>query len=95
MTGRFGRSTETHFNDSPVTARATSDHVYYDKMNALLASMQASHQKKMFEMCGVDIQSQAAYEMAVQGPLRPAESNIPLIYGLRCIEFKKPYFTIG
>lgn len=46
-------------------------------------------------MCGVDIQSQAAFELAVQGPLRPAESSIPLIYSMRCIDFKKPHFTIG
>lgn len=49
----------------------------------------------MFDLCGVDIQSQTAYEMAISGPLRPAQSNIPLIYGLRCIEFGKSYFTIG
>ena len=95
VTGRLGRSTETHFNDSPVTSRASYDHIYIDKMNRLLTSMQASHQKKMYEMCGVDLQSQAAYELAVQGPIRPAESKTPLIYGMRCIDFKKEYFTIG
>lgn len=95
VTGILGRSTESHFGDSAVTLRASFDHVHLIKMNSLLASMQASHQKKMFEMCGVDIQSQAAYELAAQGPIRPDESNIPLIYSMRCIDFKKPYFTIG
>lgn len=57
--------------------------------------MQASHQKKMYEMCGVDLQSQAAYDLAVQGPIRPMVTNIPLIYGIRCIEFRRPYFKIG
>ena len=95
LTGRFGRSTESHFNDSPVTARATYDHIGNDKINGLVSSMQASHQKKMYEMCGVDLQSQAAYDLAVQGPIRPMVTNIPLIYGIRCIEFKRPYFTIG
>lgn len=64
-------------------------------MNSLLASLQASHQKKMFELSGVDIQSQAAFELAVQGPLRPTVTNVPLIYSMRCIDFRKPYFTIG
>lgn len=95
VTGRFGRSTESHFNDSPVTVRASFEHVNLNKLNSLLSSLQASHQKKMFELCGVDIQTQAAFELAVQGPLRPTVSNIPLIYSLRCIDFKKPYFTIG
>ena len=49
----------------------------------------------MFELCGVDVQSQAAFELAVQGPLRPAVNKVPLIYSFRCIDFKKPHFTIG
>jgi mitochondrial mRNA pseudouridine synthase TRUB2 len=95
VTGRFGRATESHFSDSPVTMRATFDHISLNKINSYLASMESSHQKKMFELCGVDLQSQAAFELAVQGPLRPAVSNIPLLYSIRCIEYKKPYFTLG
>lgn len=95
VTGRLGRSTESHFNDSPVTVRASFEHVTLGKMSSYLSSLQASHQKKMFELCGVDIQTQAAYELAVQGPLRPSVSNVPLIYSIRCIEFQKPHFTIG
>lgn len=90
----MGRSTETHFRDSPVTARATYSHVYPEKVSSLLSSMQASHQKKMFELCSVDLQSQAAYELAVKGLIRPAVSNIPLLYGIKCIDFKRPEFTI-
>lgn len=95
LTGRLGRATESHFNDSPVTLRASCEHVSLGKMNSFLSSLQASHQKKMYELCGVDIQSQTAYELAVQGPLRPSVSNIPLIYSMRCIDFQKPHFTIG
>lgn len=95
IAGRFGMSTESHFNDSAATLRASFDHVTMNKLNSLLASLQASHQKKMFELCGVDIQSEAAFELAVEGPLRPSVSNIPLVYSLRCIAFSKPNFTIG
>lgn len=94
-TGKFGKATETHFNDSPITALATFDHIYEDKLNSCLSSIQTSHQKKMFELCGVDLQSQTAFELAAKGPLRPIKENVPLIYSMRCIEFKKPYFTIG
>jgi mitochondrial mRNA pseudouridine synthase TRUB2 len=78
-----------------VTVRASFDHIHLAKINAFLASLQASHQKKMFELCGVDVQSQTAYELAVQGPLRPSTSDVPLIYSLRCIDLRRPYFTIG
>ncbi|CRK97808.1 CLUMA_CG011184, isoform A [Clunio marinus] len=94
ITGKLGIATESHFNDSPVTIRASFDHVTLNKTNSFLASLQASHQKKMFDICGVDIQSQAAYELATGGPIRPALSKVPLIYSMKCIEFKKPYFTI-
>lgn len=95
MTGKFGRATESHLSDSPVTMRATFDHVYLPKLNSLLASLQASHQKKMFEVCGVDIQSQAAFDLAAQGPIRPADSSIPIIYSMKCIDYRKYQFTIG
>lgn len=58
--------------------------------------MQASHQKKMFEMSGVDMQSQAAYELACRGLIRPVKNDVPLLYGIRCISFKRywPEFVI-
>jgi hypothetical protein len=49
----------------------------------------------LFRQCGVDIQSQAAYELAVQGLIKPANSKIPLLYGIKCIHFQPPDFTIG
>jgi mitochondrial mRNA pseudouridine synthase TRUB2 len=63
-------------------------------MTGLLASMQATHQKKMFESCGLDIQSQAAFELASRGLIRPTDRKIPLVYGIKCVEFKKPYFKL-
>jgi tRNA U55 pseudouridine synthase TruB len=95
VTGKFGMATESHFTQTPVTIRASYDHITLNQLVSFLASLQASHQKKMYEMCGVDLQSQTAYELAAQGPLRPAEKSVPVIYSLRCIEYKKPFFTIG
>lgn len=45
-------------------------------------------------MCGVDIQSQAAYELALKGVIRPETNDQPLIYGIKLIEFKPPQFTL-
>lgn len=41
------------------------------------------------------MQSQAAYELAAQGLLRPKDSKIPVIYGIKCVDFSPPEFTIG
>jgi hypothetical protein len=45
--------------------------------------------------CGVDIQSESAYELASQGPIRPANSKVPVLYGIKCVAFEPPDFTIG
>lgn len=94
VTGELGTSTEDNFQNSLVTSRANYTHVWPDKMNAVLSSMQASHQRKMFELCGVDIQSQSAYEIAKRGLIRPTDKTLPVLYGMKCIEFDRPKFTI-
>lgn len=43
----------------------------------------------------VDMQSQEAYEMAVQGFLGPEGKSPPILTGLRCIRFQPPNFTLG
>ena len=95
VTGFLGKATETHFADSRVTARATISHIGSEKIGRLLAAIQASHQRKMFELSGIDIQSQAAYELACKGTIRPADNRLPMIYGIRLAEYRKPFFTIG
>lgn len=41
------------------------------------------------------MQSQAAYELAVKGPIRPAVAEIPMVYTIKCVEFEPPEFTLG
>lgn len=94
VSGEFGTSTENNFPDSLVIARANYSHVWPDKLTAVLSSMQASHQKKMFELCGVDIKSNAAYEIAKRGLIRPADSTLPVVYGIKCVQFDRPRFTV-
>uniref|UniRef100_A0A182QX86 Pseudouridine synthase II N-terminal domain-containing protein n=1 Tax=Anopheles farauti TaxID=69004 RepID=A0A182QX86_9DIPT len=94
VTGFLGKATETHFAESRVTTRATINHIGSEKIGRLLASIQASHQRKMFELSGIDIQSQAAYELACKGTIRPTDNKLPMIYGIRLAEYRKPFFTI-
>lgn len=41
------------------------------------------------------MQTQAAYDLAVKGPIRPANHNLPMIYAIKCVEFDLPNFTLG
>ncbi|XP_055382993.1 pseudouridylate synthase TRUB2, mitochondrial [Condylostylus longicornis] len=94
VTGKLGTATENHLADSAITARATHKHISASRLASLVASLQASHLRKMYEMCGVDIQSQSAYELACQGLIRPANNIQPVIYSIKVIKFRRPYFTL-
>ncbi|BFG05590.1 mitochondrial mRNA pseudouridine synthase Trub2 [Drosophila madeirensis] len=94
ITGRMGTSTENHLPDSHITARSNHKHVSAERISGLAASMQASHQRKMYELCGVDLQTQAAYELACKGLIRPADNSLPVIYGIKLIHFERPHFTL-
>lgn len=94
VTGELGISTENNFKESLIISRAYYKHIWPDKMTAVLSSMQASHQKKMFEMCGVGIQSEAAFEIAKRGLIRPTDNRIPVLYGMKCIRFNRPEFVV-
>ncbi|XP_023024914.2 pseudouridylate synthase TRUB2, mitochondrial [Leptinotarsa decemlineata] len=92
--GVFGLATDTGFKDGKVVERSTWKYIRQSHIDRLLSSMQAAHQKKMFESCGVNIQSQLAYDLAVKGPIRPINSKIPIIYGLKCVEYDAPNFVL-
>ncbi|CAD7093409.1 unnamed protein product [Hermetia illucens] len=94
VTGRFGKATENFLGDSRVTLKAKFGHVRSERLGAMVASLQASNQRKMYEMCGVDLQSQAAYELASKGLFRPADNTLPVIFGMKLIHFQLPEFTL-
>lgn len=92
--GRFGIASDNFYKDGKYVERSTFRHIQRHKLDKLLANIQSSHQKKKFELWGVDIQSQTAYDLAASGYIKPEVTNIPLIYGIKCVEFDLPYFTI-
>lgn len=94
VTGKFGKQTETNFQGDRITNRAGHKHVTKGKLQALVSSLQAVYQKQMFETSGLDIQSQAAYELASKGLIRPQNTKNTVIYGIRNIGFTDKTFTI-
>lgn len=94
VTGRFGKATETNFQGDRCTLRGGYKHVTSGRLQALLSSLQTTYQKQMFDMCGLDIQSQSAYELACKGLIRPLNSKNTVIYGIRNTEFTGKTFTI-
>ncbi|PSN49976.1 putative tRNA pseudouridine synthase 2 [Blattella germanica] len=92
--GVLGKATDTYFINGKVVEKSTFRHVSRTKLDAVLAAMQAAHQKQMYQQCGIDMQSQTAYDLAVQGLIKPENSKIPLLYSIKCIDFQPPDFTL-
>lgn len=94
VTGKFGKATETNLYGDRITSRGSFKHVTKGKLQALVSSMQATYQKQMYELSGLDMQTQEAYEIACKGLIRPKDKKSIVIYGLRNIEYTGKTFTI-
>ncbi|XP_058800010.1 pseudouridylate synthase TRUB2, mitochondrial [Phymastichus coffea] len=92
--GILGQARENDFATGKILEKSLWKGIKRFYIDRICASIQASHQKKMFELCGIDIQSQAAYDLAVQGLIRPANPKIPMIYTIKCVDFQPPEFTL-
>ncbi|XP_014239768.1 mitochondrial mRNA pseudouridine synthase Trub2 isoform X2 [Cimex lectularius] len=94
LSGSLGYMTDNLFKDGKVIEKDTFTHVRRGGLEKILMMIQASNQRQMFELSGVDIQSQEAYELASSGLIRPTKSDVPVIYNIKCVEFNPPDFTI-
>ncbi|EFX82494.1 hypothetical protein DAPPUDRAFT_302506 [Daphnia pulex] len=92
--GEFGIATDTHWDDGKVWEKATYAHLSKSSIDRVMASIQASNQKSLFQYCGVDPNSQTAYELASTGLLRPAVKGPTVVYGIKCVHFEPPNFTL-
>ncbi|EZA49642.1 hypothetical protein DMN91_006414 [Ooceraea biroi] len=92
--GILGQATDNYFKTGKIVEKSTYKYIQRSTIDKVCASIQAAHQRKMFELCGLDIQSQTAFELAAQGLVRPADKDIPMIYNIKCVDFASPEFTI-
>ncbi|KAJ8734442.1 hypothetical protein PYW08_013692 [Mythimna loreyi] len=92
--GQLGKATDTYFWNGRTMERSTFRHITREKMDKVVANMQAAHQKTMFEQSGLQMNSQITYDLASQGLIRPADNKLPVIYGMKCVYFNPPNFTL-
>lgn len=92
--GNLGKATDTYFWNGKVVEKSNYRHVTRAKIDKIVAHMQAAHQKTMYELSGLHMDSQTTYELASQGLIRPANSALPIIYGIKCVHFEPPNFTL-
>ncbi|CAJ1050666.1 mitochondrial mRNA pseudouridine synthase TRUB2 [Xyrichtys novacula] len=94
LEGEFGTATEDFSHTGRVVERSTYDHINQDNLNRVLAALEGANQKALLTYSNIDMNSQEAYELAVQGLLGPDGKSPPILTGLRCIRFQPPNFTL-
>ncbi|XP_077458510.1 pseudouridylate synthase TRUB2, mitochondrial isoform X2 [Stigmatopora argus] len=94
LEGEFGTATHDFSHRGRIVEQSTYDHITQDKLERVLAMLQGANQKALSLYANVDMQSQEAYEMAVQGLLGPEGKSPPILKGLKCIRFDPPDFTL-
>lgn len=92
--GHLGKATDNFCEDGRLIEKTTYDHVTREHLDRILAVIQGSHQKALVMYSNLDLKSQEAYEMAVQGVIRPMNKSPMLICGIRCLHFAPPEFLL-
>nr|BAC41040.1 unnamed protein product [Mus musculus] len=92
--GLLGKATDNFCEDGRLIEKTTYDHVTRERLDRILAVIQGSHQKALVMYSNLDLKSQEAYEMAVQGVIRPMNKSPMLISGIRCLHFAPPEFLL-
>ncbi|XP_054883626.1 mitochondrial mRNA pseudouridine synthase TRUB2 [Poeciliopsis prolifica] len=94
LEGEFGMATHDFTHTGRIVERSTYNHITQEKMETVLAMLEGANQKALRMYSSVDMNSQEAYELAVEGLLGPDGKSVPILTGLRCIRFQPPHFTL-
>ena len=94
----LGIATDNGFKDGKVVERSTWTHLKSrpQLLEKNLAQIRSSHQRDAFRQAGVNLRSKQAYQLAVQGLVRPTREHqgATLLYGLDCVHYSPPHISL-
>ncbi|XP_061195188.1 pseudouridylate synthase TRUB2, mitochondrial-like [Saccostrea echinata] len=95
LSGTLGWTTLDNTAGANKIKRHSYEHVGKSDMDKICGLAQNMHQWRMLNYAGVIPNSQEAYDLLKQGLVKPMNSlTPPLIYGVKCIKFEPPHFTL-
>jgi len=95
VTGKLGIATEDFLESGALVERAKYDHVTETRLDRVIQAWQATHRDLMFRETGIDYSSQAAFETASRGFVRPkADFRSAVFVSVDLVKFRPPYFTV-
>uniref|UniRef100_A0A8C8RRX6 TruB pseudouridine synthase family member 2 n=1 Tax=Pelusios castaneus TaxID=367368 RepID=A0A8C8RRX6_9SAUR len=92
--GLFGKATDDFSDMGKLIEKTTFDHITREKLECILAVIQGANHKALVMHSNIDLKTQEAYELAVEGLIRPMEKTPPLITSIRCLQFSPPEFQL-
>ncbi|XP_035411182.1 pseudouridylate synthase TRUB2, mitochondrial isoform X1 [Cygnus atratus] len=92
--GLFGKATEDFSDTGKLVEKATFDHITREKLERILAVIQGTNHKALLMHSNIDMKTQEAYELAVNGLIRPMGKSPPIITAIRCLQFALPEFQL-
>ncbi|NXC76318.1 TRUB2 synthase, partial [Anhinga anhinga] len=92
--GLFGKATEDFSDTGKLVEKTTFDHITREKLERILAVIQGTNHKALLMYSNIDMKTQEAYELAVEGLIRPMGKSPPIITGIRCLQFAPPEFQL-
>ncbi|XP_048739239.2 pseudouridylate synthase TRUB2, mitochondrial-like [Ostrea edulis] len=95
LSGTLGWTTLDNSPRAKKIRRHSYEHVGRADIDKMCGLAQNMHQWRMLNYAGVLPGSQEAYDLLKQGLVKPINSlTPPLFYGVKCIKFEPPHFTL-
>ena len=94
--GEFGRATNTGWATGKTVMCQGFQHVQSRPwlLDQMLVNISSSHQARAWQVAEVGLETEDAYQMACQGPVRPKLLSEMIIYNLAMRELKMPHFLL-
>jgi len=95
VTGKLGIATDNFLESGRLVERVKYDHVNEIRLHRVVQAWEAAHRDLIFREAGVDHASEAAFETASRGFLRPkADFGVAAFASCHLVKFRSPYFTL-
>jgi len=94
--GEFGRATRTGWVDGKTAKCQGYKHLQKKSwlLEQMLVNISSSNQARAWNVAGVGLETEEAYEIACQGAVRPKELNETLVYNISLKQCKLPHFLM-
>ena len=95
ITGRLGLATLNFNEEGKMIAESKYRFVTPHKIDMLCNKIVTANSRFRLRSMGAAMHTQEAYEFFAYGPLKPpTRGTDPILYMMRCVDFKAPYFKL-